>query len=77
MKLSILSAVVLSASVIAAPLTAGEVKSVAPKASTQGVVTALTQEQIALLAFGGLVVVGVIVDGGGSTSSTPGTTATE
>lgn len=74
MKISVLSAVVLSASVIAAPLMAEEIKPIQPKASTQAetalVLGALTQVEIALLAAAGLAV-GTAVANGGSSSSTP------
>lgn len=72
MKLSTLSAVALSASMVAAPLMASEVKPVQPTVATQSeavVLGALTQAQLLALGVTGLAV-GAAVLGGGSSSET-------
>ena len=77
MKRSVLTALALSASVVAAPLVAEEVKPVQPTVSTQGdpvVLGALTQGQIIVLGALGVVTVGVIAGDSSSSTSTPDTT---
>lgn len=80
MKLSILSAIALSASVIAAPLMAEDVKPVQPTVATQGetaaALGALTQAELAALAlFGTAIVIGGLGGSSSPSTSTPSTIA--